>query len=125
MSTTGLDIRGQGPNAGNGGVYADFYAGPNGIKGYNTIVNTTISFDPPSLTALATPATASAISSAITVTGVKVGDMVELFPPYDLQGIMLQAYATANDTIKISLLNPTNATIDLALGTWGVVVSRR
>lgn len=126
MPATGADFRGQGPNAGNGIVYADYFAGgAGGVKGYNQIANTTITFAPPSLTALATPATAAAVSSAITITGVQLGDMVELFPPYDLQGVMVQAYVTAANTIKISLLNTTTGTVALASGTWGVVVSRR
>lgn len=125
MPATGADFRGLGPNAGNGVVYADNFAGPLGVKGYNPVVNTTITFAPASLTALATPATASAVSSAITITGAALGDMVELFPPYDMQGVMASAYVTAANTIKITLLNTTNATVALASGTWGVVVSRR
>lgn len=78
----------------------------------NLISGSTV-FDPPSLATVT-----GALSSGITVTGAALGDMVELFPPYDLQGIMAQGNVSAANTIKISLFNPTGGTIDLASGTW-------
>ena len=83
------------------------------------LISTSITFDPPSLATVT-----GAVSSPITVTGAKVGDMVELFPPYDMQGIMAYGYVSAADTIKISLYNPTGGTIDLASGSWTVKVVR-
>lgn len=83
------------------------------------LISTTITFDPPSLATVT-----GAVSSGITITGAKTGDMVELFPPYDMQGIMAYGYVSAADTIKISLFNPTAGTLDLASGTWGVKVVR-
>lgn len=121
MSTTGLDIRGQGPNAGNGILYADGIAiGSGGVAAAKTVVNTTITFDPPSLTT-----GGFAVSSAIPVTGVLLGDAVDLFPPYDMQGIAFQASPSSTGNIKISLHNTSAGTLDLASGTWGVVVTRR
>lgn len=122
MSSTGLDIRGQGPNAGNGILYADGVSiGPNGVASPKTIANTTITFDPPSL---ATGAVA--VSSGITVTGAAIGDHIELYPPYDTQGIAAQGQVSAANTIVISLHNRSAGTVDLsASGTWGVVVKRR
>jgi hypothetical protein len=120
MSSTGLDVRGQGPNAGNGIVYADGFAGPTGVLGPKTISNTTITFDPPSLTT-----GAIAVSTGITVTGAAIGDNIELYPPYDTQGVAAQAQASAANTIVISLHNRSAGTVDLASGTWGVVVKRR
>jgi hypothetical protein len=79
--------------------------------------NTT--FDPPSLATVT-----GALSSGITVTGAAIGDMVELFPPYDMQGIMAYGFVSAANTIKISLFNPTAGTIDLASGSWGYKVIR-
>jgi hypothetical protein len=118
MST---DFRGQGANAGNGVVYADAFAtGSSGVVAPKTVVNTTITFDPPSLATAAI-----AVSSGITVTGAAIGDHIELYPPYDTQGVAVQAQASATNTIVISLHNRSAGTVDLAPGTWGVVVKRR
>ncbi|WP_144029093.1 hypothetical protein [Paenibacillus rigui] len=79
-----------------------------------------ITFDPPSLATVT-----GALSSAITVTGAALGDRVEVFPPYDTQGVIAFPFVSAADTIKISLFNPTAGTIDLASGTWTVHVIRK
>lgn len=120
MPNNGADFRGLGANAGNGIVYADAFAGPTGVVGPKTILNTTITFDPPSLAT-----GAIAVSSGITLTGTALGDHVELYPPYDTQGIAVQAQSSAANTIVISLHNRSAGTVDLASGTWGVVVKRR
>lgn len=120
MQGTGADFRGQGGNAGNGIVYADGFAGPNGAVGPKTIANSTVSFDPPSL---ATGAVA--VSSGMAVTGAAIGDHIELYPPYDTQGVAAQGQVSAANTIVISLHNRSAATVDLATGSWGVVVKRR
>lgn len=119
MPATGADFRGQGANAGNGTVYADaFFTGT--VMSPKTVVSTTITFDPPSLAT-----NAIAVSSGITVTGAALGDGVELYPPYDTQGVAVQAQVSAANTIVISLHNRSAVTVDLASGTWGVVVKRR
>ncbi len=118
---TGADFRGQGGNAGLGIVVADgFQTGSGGVTAPKVVISTTITFDPPSLTT-----GAFSLSSGITVTGVQLGDAVDLYPPYDTQGIMYQASPSAADTIKISLTSCSTSTVDLASGTWGVVVRRR
>jgi hypothetical protein len=85
-----------------------------------TVVNTAITFDPPSLAAGAV-----AVSTGIAVTGVALGDHIDLYAPYDTQGIAVQAQPSAADTILISLHNRSAGIVDLASGTWGVVVKRR
>lgn len=80
----------------------------------------TITLDPPSLTTMT-----GAVPSGITVTGALLGDRVELFPPYDMQGIIAFGYVSAQDTVKISLFNPTGGTIDLASGSWTIHVIRK
>jgi hypothetical protein len=105
---------------GNGIVTADGFSTSTGVNTPKTVVSTTITFDPPSLATAAI-----AISSGITVTGVALGDHVELYPPYDTQGVAVQAQASAVNTIVISLHNRNTITVDLASGTWGVVVKRR
>lgn len=117
MST---DFRGQGKNAGNGTILADGFQTTSGVTSAKTVVNTTITFDPPSLTT-----GAIAVSTGITVTGAAVGDHIELYPPYDTQGVAPQAQVSLANTIVISLHNRAAGTVDLASGSWGVVVKRR
>jgi hypothetical protein len=85
--------------------------------GGSNVIAATVTFDPPSLATMT-----GAVSSAITVTGAVLGRRVEVFPPYDLQGVQVQAYVSAANAIKFSLFNPTGATIDLASGSWKVKV---
>lgn len=79
-----------------------------------------ITFNPPSLST-----GAFAVSSGITVDGVAIGDAIDLFAPYDTQGVIYQASPSAAGTIKISLINCSGATVDLPSGDWGVAVRRR
>jgi hypothetical protein len=91
-----------------------------GVSAPLVVVSTTITFDPPSLTT-----GAFAESSDIVITGVALGDIVELYPPYDTQGIMYQASPASAGNITISLTSCASGTVDLSSGTWGVVVKRR
>lgn len=105
--------------AGDGVVVADgFKVGD--VAQPEAVVSTTITFDPPSLLTGGV-----AVSSGITVTGAALGDLIELYPPYDTQGVAAQAQASAANTIVISIHNRSAGTVDLASGTWGVVVKRR
>lgn len=117
MST---DFRGQGNNAGNGIVIADAFQTGAGVSGPKVILSGTITFDPPSLTT-----GAFAVSTGITITGVALGDAIDLYPPYDTDGVIYQASPSAANTVKISLINTNSGTKDLASGTWGYVVKRR
>ena len=76
-------------------------------------------FDPESL-----PSGSSVSSAAITVTGAKVGDFVQVSAPYSLQGISATAYVKTTDTVIIVLINLTGTTIDLGSGTWIVKVAK-
>lgn len=116
----GVDFRGTAGDEGLGIVVADGFQTESGVNSPMVVVNSTITFDPPSLAT-----GAFAVSSGITVTGVALSDMIELYAPYDTQGIIYQASPSAANTIKISLINTNTGTIDLASGTWGVVVKRR
>jgi hypothetical protein len=117
MSKYGMDIR---SDSGKGILKADGVQIGGGNKVPAVVVSTSITFDPPSLTT-----GAFAVSTGITVTGAALGDAVELYPPYDTDGVIYQASPSAANTIKISLFNANTATKDLASGTWGVVVKRR
>lgn len=105
---------------GDGAVLADSFQTASGVDNPDIVVSTTVTFDPPSLTT-----GAFALSSGITVTGAALGDAVDLYPPYDTDGVIYQGNVSAADTIKISLFNANSGTKDLASGTWGVVVKRR
>lgn len=89
------------------------------VEYFTNLINTTTTFDPPSLATVT-----GALSSGITVTGAALGDRVELFPPYDMQGILFQGFVSAANTVKITLFNTTGGTIDLASGTWRIQVIR-
>lgn len=107
-------------SGGDGIVVADAFQTTSGVSTPLVVASGTITFDPPSLTT-----GAFAVSSAIPVTGVALGDVIELYPPYDAQGIMYQASPSSAGNIKISLTSAAAGTVDLASGTWGYVVKRR
>jgi hypothetical protein len=107
-------------SGGTGVVQADIFKGGSGVAIPKVILSGTITFDPPSLAT-----GVFAISSAIPVAGVALGDIIELYPPYDTQGIIYQGSPSSAGNIKISLFNASAGTVDLASGTWGVVVKRR
>lgn len=105
---------------GDGIVIADEFRTGAGVSAPLVVLSGLITFDPPSLLT-----DGIAVSTGITVTGVAIGDNIELYPPYDTQGIAAQAQVSAANTIVISLHNRAAGTVDLASGTWGVVAKRR
>lgn len=117
MSKYGVDFT---SNNGKGIVRADGLQTTAGVNTPKVVLSGTITFDPPSLTT-----GAFAVSTAITITGVALGDAVELYPPIDTEGVIYQASPSAANAIKISLFNTNAATKDLASGTWGYAVKRR
>lgn len=82
------------------------------------VVDTVI--DPASLATVT-----GAVTTAITVPGAALGDRVEVFPPYDMQGIMAYGHVSAANAVKVSFFNPTAGTINLASGTWTIHVIRK
>lgn len=115
----GVDFRGTAGNVGTGVVIADGFQTASGVSAPRTVVSTTLTINPPSLT------TGAFAESDIALTGVLLGDTIELYPPYDTQGIMYQASPQATDNITVMFTSCTTSTVDLASGTWGVVVKRR
>lgn len=116
MSKYGVDYR---TKTGKGIVRADGFS-VGSVTVPKAVASTTITFDPPSLAT-----GAFAVGTGVTVTGAALGDNVELYPPYDTDGVIYQASVSAANTIKISLFNTNAGTKDLASGSWGVVVKRR
>lgn len=52
-------------------------------------------------------------TETITVQGVRPGDFVMVSVASDLQSLFVVANVSANDTIKVTLVNPTNGAVDL------------
>lgn len=77
MSRYGADFR---SNKGKGVVIADGFQTSSGVSEPKTVVNTTITFNPPSL------ATGAFAEADIAVTGVALGDSIELYPRMILKG---------------------------------------
>lgn len=64
-------------------------------------------------------------SASIAATGAAFGDHVQVFPPYDLQGIICAGYVKTADNVRISLFNKTGGTINLASSAaWEVRVTK-
>lgn len=63
-------------------------------------------------------------SPGVTVTGAAFGDSVDVCAPYSLQGVVATGYVSATDTVNVRLHNSTGGAVNLASGTWKVVVRR-
>lgn len=61
--------------------------------------------------------------TTVTITGVAVGDLVQLIPPSTLTAGLLvgQPVVTAADTVKFRMINGTAAPIDQASASWTYV----
>lgn len=77
-------------------------------------------FDPANM-----PNATGLTSANITVTGAAFGDFVDVAAPYSLQGIIATAYVSAVNTVVIRLHNGTGGAVNLASGTWNVIVRRQ
>jgi hypothetical protein len=80
----------------------------------------TATYDPPSL---ATGAVGPI--QTVTVTGAVLGDFVKASFSKDLQGVRINAWVSAADTVKYQFGNPTAGTIDLASGTVALRVEQQ
>lgn len=79
----------------------------------------TATYDPPSLAAGAV-----ATIQTLTVTGAALGDFVKASFSNDLQGIHVNAWASAADTVKFQFVNPTAGVLDLSSGTVRIRVEQ-
>lgn len=79
----------------------------------------TATYDPPSL------ADGAGDTTTVTVTGAELGDFVVVSFSNDLQGILVQGYVSATDTVSVRFQNETTGTIDLASGTLTAAVYKR
>lgn len=64
------------------------------------------------------------VTTTITAVGAvaNVLHSVRVFAPYSLQGLIVGAYVSADDTVTITLHNTTGSNVNLGSGTWGVLV---
>ena len=99
---------------------ARILAGP-GIA--SPVIDSTFTFNPPDLPAAGTATAGTAVATALA--GVALGDAVIVYPPYSMAGVLHSAYVDAAGTIAVALHNTTNASVNLASGSWGVQVFRR
>lgn len=90
------------------------------VKDLDTIFYRNITLDPGSL--------ADGVGATLQVTnvaGATLGDFVLVSAPYDLQDITVTGYVQANSTVEIRLQNESGSTIDLASGTWRILVIKK
>jgi len=73
-------------------------------------------YDAPSLADGATTTT------TITVPGARLGDMVQVAPPFSASGMIITGNVSATNTVTIVINNESGGTVDLASGTWRVAV---
>lgn len=90
--------------------------GKSGTK-LKKVVYGTVTVDPASLAA------GAIANTAVTITGVKVGDIVRLTPPSTLEAglVPIGSPVTGNDTVSLRLYNPTGGVVDGASKTWEYV----
>ena len=85
--------------------------GPTVLRGQATV-------DPASLGA------ASVANTAVTVTGVLSGDVVEPIPPAAFEAVAVQSAIASANTVTLRLVNGSAGAIDPASATWSFYVAR-
>jgi len=75
-------------------------------------------YDPPSIAA------AAGVTTTTTLANANLGDACNVHAPYDLQGVIATASVSSAGNVRLSLLNPTGAAIDLASGTWAISLKK-
>jgi hypothetical protein len=80
------------------------------------VIKTTATINPASL------ADGAGATQVVSVPGAKLGDVVLVSAPYDLQDITVTAYVQAADLVEVRVQNEGGATVDLASGTWNILV---
>lgn len=83
---------------------------------FSKTIKATATVDPASL------ADAAGATVGVSVPGAKLGDFVRVAAPYSLQGITVTAYVASADNVSIRVQNESGGTIDLASGTWNILV---
>lgn len=89
----------------------------------DTILKDSATWDPSSID---DPGSAAAIVEAndFTVAGAALGDRAYAYPSIDVTDLVVSATVTAEDTVTVTITNPTQAAVDLASMTMYVVVDK-
>lgn len=61
-------------------------------------------------------------SGICTVTGAIIGDAVVLYPPYDLEDLIVTGYVQSADSVEVRVQNESGGVVDLGGATWNVGV---
>jgi len=85
---------------------------------YDVVASVTATVDPASL------ADGAGASTEVTVTGAKLGDIVEVGPGVDVADVIVNAFVTAADTVTIRVQNESGGAVNLASSTWNIIVKR-
>lgn len=88
------------------------------LQGLSNINVNSATYNPPSL------ADGAGTTTSVTVTGALLGDFALASFSLDLQGILMTAYVSTNDTVSIRLQNETGGVLDLASGTLTALTIR-
>ena len=64
-------------------------------------------------------------TKSLTVTGAEIGDFVLVSAPVDLKDMTVTGYVQAANTVEIRVQNESGNTVDLASGTWRVLVIKK
>lgn len=83
-----------------------------------TVLRANATVDPASIAA------ASAANTAVTITGVKVDDLVDVIPPATLEAVAVQSARASLNTVTLRLVNGTAAAIDPLSATWTFYIRR-
>jgi hypothetical protein len=83
---------------------------------FSKVIKTSATVNPSSL------ADAVGETVSVTVPGARFGDFVRVAAPYTLAGITVTAYVSAADQVQIRVQNESGGVLDLASGTWNIVV---
>ena len=61
--------------------------------------------------------------TSVTITGVAVGDLVQLIPPTNVDAgcVIGQPFVSATDTVKLRIANLSGGSLDIASGSWSYV----
>jgi len=86
------------------------------INTLDGVLTGSTTYDPASL------ADGAGETKSLTVTGAALGDFCLVSAPYDLQDVIATCYVQAANTVEIRLQNESGSTVDLASGTWRVLI---
>jgi hypothetical protein len=71
------------------------------------------------------PSGTSYLSAGVTIANVSMGDIVTVSASYDLNGLMIQGFVSAPNTVKFLLINLTGVDVDPGSATYYFQVSRK